>query len=678
MISLRKTKADNKTWPLLDDQAAIQSLAVLLILAQVPHMLHLPLWISATGVGIVALRLFAQKKRTHRRYRLLFSGPSIAILALSLAALIYLNYGYFIGRDPCVGFLFLLVACKFAELRRSADATLLMCLSGFLLLTQYFYSQTILSALVTVPAVFALGNALSMTRSLENRKSTGHNMQLIGKLLVQGAPLALLLFLVFPRLPGPLWSLPEDATAKTGLSDTMSPGSISNLSQSDEVAFRVEFVGNPPPMNQRYFRGPVLPNFDGTTWTTDETLTEVLPKTADSNSLEYTVLLQPHQQQWLFALEQPLKTREDFYSRQQNGVNMHYTVDGQLLSRKPVTSLTRYTVASKLSSSYKAQRPPPRNTRSLPGKNTRTIAHAKKLYQNSASAEQYANNVMQWFSKERFSYTLTPSLLGDKPVDEFLFDTQEGFCEHYAQAFVVMMRAAGIPSRVVTGYLGGKMNGDYMIVRQSDAHAWAETYINGYWHRFDPTGAVAPSRVESGLSQALPEWEPVSGLSREDGSLLNAMQLKWDALNHGWQRMVVDFDNKSQLKILEKLGIPKPSLWQITALVIALSAIWCAMILGLPFLNRSRSRKQLPEAEYHWQKYTALLKSNGVIRGRAETPTEFIERAAQALPSNAKRIRDIGDALMTWRFARLTASEENRLRENIKTLLPRRTSASLS
>jgi len=256
----RKRKKDSVAIQL--DKRSLYALGALLILSQLPHVLHLPLWVSFIGVGIVALKLLAHQKPT-RLLTLLLSPLSMTIIAFGGAVMVRMHYGYFLGRDPCVAFLFILVSAKFAEVRKPSDSTLLLCLAGFLLLTQYFYSQSILSALVTLPAVLALGNALAVVRDSTNARSARKNVAMVAKLLIQGAPLAVLLFVVFPRMPGPLWSLPEDAAAKTGLSDSMSPGTIGSLSRSDEVAFRVEFNGSHPPPNQRYWRGPVMDNFDG-------------------------------------------------------------------------------------------------------------------------------------------------------------------------------------------------------------------------------------------------------------------------------------------------------------------------------------------------------------------------------------------------------------------------------
>jgi len=263
--------------PLIMESSSLVALAALLMLVQLPHVLNLPLWVSGFGISLIALRVYARRSATNIKWRYLFSTPVIALMAIVGALFIRAHYGYFLGRDPCVAFLFILVSLKFAEYRRSADATLLVGLSCILLLTQYFYSQSLLSAVVTVPAVFALGNALLVLRDPDHALAQRPQLALIAKLLMQGLPIALLLFVVFPRLPGPLWSLPDDAVGKTGLSDTMSPGDIGTLSRSSEVAFRVEFNGTPPPPDERYWRGPVLSQFDGFRWSPIINTTEAYP-----------------------------------------------------------------------------------------------------------------------------------------------------------------------------------------------------------------------------------------------------------------------------------------------------------------------------------------------------------------------------------------------------------------
>jgi len=215
----------------------------------------------------------------------------------------------------------------------------------------------------------------------------------------------------------------------------------------------------------------------------------------------------------------------------------------------------------------------------LPGKNKKTIAFAKKLYREHNTPQAYAQALLNWFNTQPYSYTLEPTVLGDAPIDEFMFESKAGFCGHYATAFVTMMRAVGIPARVVTGYQGGEMNGDYMIVRQSEAHAWTEVFMNGQWRRFDPTAAVAPSRVNYGLAEALPEGEPVPRLAKVGNGWLKRASLRWDTVNHAWQRMVVDFDNESQTTFWKNIGMPDPKLWQATGILLLIAGLWCVWML---------------------------------------------------------------------------------------------------
>ncbi len=626
------------------ERASLHALAALLLLVQLPHVLHLPPWTSLLGATIVGARLYALERPALAVLDRLLSSVSLTLVCVAGAVAIRLHYGYFIGRDPCVAFLFLLVAAKFAELRRPADATFLMCLAAFLLLTQYFYSQTILAALVTLPAVLALGNALAVLRDPARAAPVRRRLRLVGRLLLQGVPVAALLFVLFPRLPGPLWSLPEDAAATTGLSDSMSPGSIGALSLSDAVAFRVEFDAEVPPMSARYWRGPVLDRFDGATWGAARSRPQVRPVAADGPVLDYAVMLQPHRQRWLFALERPVSLPRGSDAPDASGTPLAtLTDDGQLLADEPVTQVLRYRQSSMTSSSLPAARAPGRDQLALAGRNPRTLAFARELRARHPDDAGYAAAVLSEFNAEPFRYTLSPSLLGDAPVDEFLFDTREGFCEHYASAFTVALRAAGIPARVVTGYLGGEMNGDYMIVRQSDAHAWSEAWIDGAWRRYDPTGAVAPSRVESGLGAALPDSAAVPRLARGGVGWLREASLRWDRVNHAWQRLVVDFDDDSQMELWERLGLSAPPLWQIVTGVLVAAGLWCAVVLGavVPWWPRFGRARRRPE-QIRWNRLERRLARRGLMRGVAETPNAWLARVAREDASAAALVEALG------------------------------------
>jgi len=644
------------------DKRTLYALAGMLLLSQFPHILHLPLWVSAFGMAIVLLKVFEFHK-PDTAFRFLLSPLGMTVIAVGGAMLVRMHYGYFMGRDPCVAFLFILVSAKFAEIKKSSDATLLLCLAGFLLLTQYFYSQSILSALITLPAVLALGNALAVIRDSEHAPQTKQNIKMVCKLLLQGAPLAALLFVVFPRLPGPLWSLPNDASATTGLSDSMSPGSIGSLSKSDEVAFRVEFEGALPPPEARYWRGPVLSDFDGKSWTLKRNSLRVQPRVSNSSgATQYTVTMQATNHNWLFALDHPLSLpMSDTANPADSRPLATLTTDLQLKTKDPIKRVLRYKQSSSLNHSYRSPTKPNILLTQLAGKNPKTVEFAHELRSRSASDSDYINAVLSHFRQQPFHYTLQPSLLGDSPVDEFLFSTRNGFCEHYSSAFVTLMRAAAIPARVVTGYLGGEMNGDYMIVRQSDAHAWAEVFVNGRWTRFDPTGAVAPSRVNNNMAAALGSGEPVPLMARQGSSWLKALKLRIDDMNHDWQRLVVNFNNESQYRLWEKLGLPKLELWQITSIVLALTALWCLAVLGLPGMRRSK----LSLNDKLWHQYLEILARHDIKPAVSETSSQIVVRASAALPGN-KSVSQLGNKLVRLRFEKLKGDEIKLLQTEIR------------
>ncbi len=674
MIGLRRKKTKNTKIEL--STRSYDAMAVMILLAQLPHIFHLPIWISVFGIGIVVMKWWSVHNPGNSKINWVLSSRASVFWGVLGGIAIKLHYGYFIGRDPCVAFLFLLVGCKYAETRKQSDATTLMCLSGFLLLTQYFYSQTIFSAVLTIPAVMSLGAALGILNEHSKRSLASHT-RLVGRMLVQGAPIAALLFVVFPRLPGPLWSLPEDAAATTGLSNSMSPGDIGQLSQSDEVAFRVDFDGAPPDTRDLYWRGPVMSNFDGRNWSVNTLQADGAIETDDGaysssagenekrsgNAISYTVTLQPHNRKWLFALEQASSLPSSGESdASKNRLNPIILSDKQIMSKLPITKLIQYKQTSLMLDRYTPVTEPSALDLILAGKNTRTAAFADELYSQHNSPKAYANALLNWFNTQPFSYTLQPSLLGDRPIDEFMFDTQNGFCGHYASAFVVMMRAAGIPARIVTGYQGGEMNDDYMIVRQSSAHAWAEAFINGQWVRYDPTAAVAPSRVDYGLAQALPEGEPIPRLARLDNDWIKRASLRWDKVNHGWQRMVVDFNNESQSKFWKKLGMPDPQLWQITLGLLILAAAWCLWVLRP---NHS-ALAPLTEDQKHWRAYSQYLETLGVTRLTGETGAQFTQRASAQLREQNELIKRLGLAFSKLNFEPLSNERKIALRTQLK------------
>lgn len=532
--------------------------AALLVLA--PHMSHLPLWTSAVILGTLAWRAAI----TWRGKRM---PPLWLLLPVSLAAMagVYASYRTLLGRDAGVAMLALLLAFKLLEMHARRDLFVVIFLSFFLLLTTFFYTQAIWMAVLMAATVVVLLATLMTFQYTGAVPPLGRRLRETGRIFLIATPLALFLFVAFPRFQGPLWGLPGDArSGKSGMSDTMSPGSVASLALSEEVAFRVRFHGAPPPQAKLYWRGIVLSDFNGKTWSRNsrplyalgENLRDLTIR-VEGEALKHDITLEPSGKRWLFSLE---LTAPDV------------TVPGgaiasdelELTSRLPVHERLRYSARAWSSHQWQAELPPERQARWLrlpPGYNPRTLALAQSLQRPGNSAAS-AQAVLNLFRREQFRYTLEPPPLGRDTVDDFLFTTRAGFCEHYAAAFTVLMRAMGIPARVVNGYQGGELNpvDGYLTVRQSDAHAWAEIWLpQRGWVRVDPTAAVAPERIEHNLARSLPQTAPFGldgliGLRNNPDSWLSQLRFNLNALNNAWNQWVLDYNPDRQRSFLEELS----------------------------------------------------------------------------------------------------------------------------
>jgi len=642
--------------------AQIGWLGALLLAAQLPQAPHLPIWVAALGTLLVAVRWVILRQDRQRPQAPPPRIPSwtLVLFAVAAALAVRASYGYLSGRDPSVAFLYILVAIKFLETRTTRDGTLLVCLSCFLLITPFFYSQSPLAALAALPAVVLVGATLdALTEGTGIAGATASRLVALrrsGAMILQGVPIAILLFVLFPRLAGPLWGLPSDHSAKTGLSESMEPGQISEMSLSDDVAFRVDFDGPVPPPRDRYWRGPVLSRFDGRTWTAGNLQYGGVPAPAGSDAITYTVTLEPSFRIWLFALDLPAslpRTSNDGITSVLTGSLAILTRDQQLLARAPLTQTLHYVQKSVLRSSFPAD---PRFDTSadlrLPERNPRTRDFAHDLRERYPDDAQFIGAVLRWFNQENFVYTMSPPALGEDTADEFLFGTRRGFCEHYASSFVILLRAAGIPARVVTGYQGGSINprGGYMIVRQSDAHAWAEALVGGEWRRYDPTAAVAPSRVEVGLG-ALPASERVPFMARLDASWLKNLELAWDAMNHSWHRNVVEFNHERQRSLWREWRLDGYAPWHVAALAAAAVFAWAGLLAAWLLFRRRRQERAL----VLWDDLCRRLARAGLPRHGYEGPVAFAQRASLRWPQFAIAFAAIGQSFSTLRYGDVSA-----------------------
>ncbi len=621
--------------PIARDKADMLTLLVACLLVLLPHFFHLPPWISAAVVTLLGWRswITLTGKRLPPRWLLL----PVAILAM---AGIYLAYRTLLGRDAGVAMLALLLILKLLEMHAKRDLFVVLFLSFFLLLTNFFYSQTIPTALLMVIAVLALLTAQLSFQFTGTVPPLKKKLRLATLIVGLATPLMLVLFLLFPRIQGPLWGLPGDASgARTGLSDSMTPGMISSLALSDDIAFRVKFIDPVPPQASLYWRASVLSHFDGRTWTAQPQRpmkAGSVKALAGSLSTRYQVTMEPHGRRWLFALETPLEPP------QLHDNSAYLANDFQLLARERIGARLRYDVTSWTQFSLQADSVPDElndGLQRVPGFNPATIGFARSLLARSSDSAELVALVLQYFRREPFSYTLEPPLLGRNSVDEFLFSSRAGFCEHYASAFVVLMRELGIPARVVTGYQGGEINPSdgYMEVRQSDAHAWAEVWIEQRgWIRVDPTGAVAPERIQRSVASQSDRrlFGGLVTLSPARDSWLAMTRFNWDALSNAWNQRVLNYSSEQQKNLLARLGIDQVDWPVLTALMLGAGSLVMAIMMLPLLMNRARP----DPAGKLYAAFCRRMARFGVFRAPHDGPRTFMIAVAAStlLPQHTK------------------------------------------
>lgn len=608
-----------------------------LALAAAPHALRLPVWVNLCAAGVLAWRVlitYRQGALPHRRLLLFFAIAGIAG--------VYLTYRTIFGRDAGVTLLVLLMALKLLEMRVLRDVFIGTFLAYFLALTNFFYSQTIPTALVMFATVVLI--TASLVGFNAPQRPVALNLQTAGVLFAQAGPIMVLLFFLFPRVPGPLWGLPQDAFAGvTGLGDSMSPGAISRLSQSDAIAFRAKFEGRLPSRRELYWRGPVFWEFDGRTWRPGVVrLRPGYQFEALGGAIDYEVTLEAHNRHWLFGLDLPARVPG----------NARATSDYQLLSLPPVRNRIRYELRSypEYRALSGAEREDLQMARELPEEfNPRAAALAREWRRTLGRDDAIVRQALAFFRSGGFEYTLTPPLLGTHSVDEFLFGTKQGFCEHFASSFTVLMRAAGIPARVVTGYQGGELNpvDGYMVVRQSDAHAWSEVWMpERGWVRVDPTAVVVPLRVDAGIAAAVPQSGALPLLLRGDIGWLRAVRDNWEAIANRWNQWVLGYNFERQRDVMNYFGVQTPS-WQTLAMLLFWSIGGMLGLIALWLLARFKRHDPVQRA---WLRFCRKLSRAGLARSSSEGPFDFASRAASRLPGRAELIHRISRLYVDLRY----------------------------
>ena len=631
-------------------------LAAALTLAILPHLPHLPGWFWPMFPGAVGWSGLVARGRLALPPRWL-----LALITLVTVAAVLVHYYTLFGRDAGTTLLAAMVSLKFLELRTPRDGMVLIFLGYFLVMAILLDDQSLLLAaylLAILVVLLAAQVALQHPAALPPLLL----LRLASRQLLEAIPTMLILFILFPRVPGPLWGLPQDAySGLTGLSEEMTPGSISQLSLSARVAFRVRFDGPIPPPEQLYWRGPVLWRYDGRTWRrTEELSSKQFSYQVEGGAVDYTIILEPHGKRWLPALDLPARLPAA------TGI----TPSLQLMRNQAVNELLRYELRS-----YPRYNTGPlqlQGQTSLPARvNPRTHALAEQWRARYPNPADIVRAALTLFREEPFHYTLKPPLLPDEnSIDEFLFGNRQGFCEHYAGSFVFLMRAAGIPARVVLGYQGGERNelGGYLIVRQADAHAWAEVWLEGRgWVRIDPTAAVAPERVERGLYAALEDPNALPLLARRGNPWLHNLMLSWDYLNNAWNEWVLAYGPERQRQFLSGLGFG-PVDWQgmTIAMVVALTGVGLIFV-GFHTLSR---RTAVDPVVLAYQRFCAKLARAGLVRAAHEGPLAFTERVAVHRPDLATRVRLIGRLYASLRYGRWQRQEAVRQLQRLVRELP--------
>lgn len=640
----------------------LAGLVIALALVVTPHALRAPWWLTLLTVLLYAWRCLAL-----RHPEILPSRWVLLAIALAAMAGVWMEYRALFGRTPGIVLLVLFSGLKLLEMRSQRDGTAVVFLAWFLVITNFLYSQSIPTALAMCAAL-AL-TTVSLVGFSAPRRELRANLATAGLLLAQAVPAALILFALFPRVQGPLWGLPQDAyTAMSGLSDTMSPGNLSQLTLSDAVAFRIEFEGEIPPRRALYWRGPVLWDFDGRTWRVGAPgFAQAPPRRPepgiDAGRYAYSVTLEPHNRNWLFAIETAALVPE----------RARLLDDGQIVSLAPIRTRVRYDMVS-----YTELPPDPsieawqiRRALRLPaGFNPKAVALAQAWRRESPGDAAVLQRAADFFRRSQLVYTLEPPLLGQDSVDEFLFETKAGFCEHFSSALVFLLRAAGVPARVVTGYQGGDLNpvDGKVTVRQSDAHAWAEVYlVDRGWVRVDPTALSAPGRLEAGLARSVPTAQELPFLMRPELQWLRSMRNQWEALTHQWNVWVLGYNPERQRELMSLFGLGDVD-WR--GLAAALMTVLGALVVALMAWSL-RKHGQSDPVHRTWLAFCRKLGRHGVAPSPYEGPRDFSERAAARLPAAAEAIRRIAALYMSLRYGDDTRAEKvAELRRRVREFRP--------
>ncbi len=608
----------------------------------VPHIFHIPIAVFGFFSLLLVWRFIGIWKPHWLPGRL-----AILLLTVCGIALLYSHYQSIFGRDAGTNLFIIALGLKLLEIKKERDLYLVNYLAFIVAASQFLYQQSILMAAYILLVCCVLLATLVYINS--SKAQTLTTLKTATIIMAQALPIAVVLFILFPRVDAPKWILFNDShQAKSGLSDTMEPGSISNLSESFDLVFRVKFAAAIPPPQQRYWRGPVLSHTDGKRWTQATVNKPLRSPVVTGTAYQYTLLLEPQNKNWVFALDMPtafpsslsLNSAYQLISSENPGKYAEYKV----------TSYARYNTGPINRSEHKA-------AIQLPGEPSDKIKRlVKQLGGFDSVPDKFIKQLLNHFRAEDFHYTLTPPLMEKNPIESFLFTTRYGFCSHYASAFVYLMRVAGIPARVVTGYQGGELNkiGDFLEIRQADAHAWAEVWLeNRGWVRVDPTAVIAPERIErnSNLNR-----QTIYGSNTANSQayqwLRQAAQL-WGSVDYNWQHWIINYDNKNQSDFLSSFGINdlKTLICWMIAAIGSITAVLCGFLFY-------RKPKAADKTLLLYNRFSKKLAKHGLVRNTGEGVKDFAARAKTKLPGQAADIDQITAVFIKLRYQRIATGED--------------------
>jgi transglutaminase-like putative cysteine protease len=630
-----------------------------LAFALLPHVPYLPVWITAALLGCALWRYSIEVRRKP-------VPPTLLRAVLALACFLGVLYTYHTisGVGPGSALLAIMAALKLLETRQRRDQFVLLFIAIFLVMSSLLREQYLWSLPYLIVGVILIMTAWLRTAA-DDAESVRRSLGTSSRLVMYAAPLALAMWIFFPRIATPFWALPIDTgTAISGLSDSISPGDISALSKSDAVAFRVNFEGEVPEPRDRYWRGLVLHRFDGRTWSgiPEPRISSGAQENTEirGQPVSYRVTMEATRQHWVFALDIPHRwDMENTFLGPQHQLARVHPIDQRIAYN--AVSYPEYRIDAEIHRyrlGWYLELPE--------GRNPRTAELAQDMLADAGSAEAYIRAVLSRFSQQDYYYTLQPPPLGSNPVDRFLFETKRGFCEHYASAFAVMMRAAGIPARIVLGYQGGELNpmGDYMIVRQSDAHAWAEVWLPGAgWRRVDPTAAVAPERVDEGRTGAIFDGSASAWGLSAPSKLLHNVVLAWDAANDKWNEWILGYGPENQERFMSWLGMDEPDSGKMMLTLVALVTL-LTMAISVALMLRNRP----PRKDRAAILYDQFVRKSGLMPATGETPWVFATRAKRESPLPPLAVRSITDTYLDVRYGPPNPALLERLESDIAAL----------